>query len=239
MTEYGYARVSTLDQHPETQVDLLRAAGLATDNIRVEYASGACKRPVLKALMMAIGPGDTLVVTKLDRLGRSLFELLSISQALSAQAVELRSLGDGWDTSTASGRMVFSVLGALAEYERSLISERTKLGLQTARRRGARIGRPPSLSAAQQEEVVELRRQGWSLRLIAGKVGASRATVRRVLVSHAAAADPRQQEMEGRWKQSKRKKRPCVSSRPTHSRAEPICRRGYHDERRSVFSRRA
>ena len=125
----GYARVSTRDQHPEAQRDALTAAGC--DQIFLDKVSGKlARRPELdKALLSANRVGDQLVVTKLDRLGRSLEHLIELSKRLQGAGVDLVVLDQGIDTSTAIGRMFFQILGAVAEFEHALMSERTMDGL--------------------------------------------------------------------------------------------------------------
>jgi DNA invertase Pin-like site-specific DNA recombinase len=145
----GYGRVSTRDQHPESQHDALAAAGC--DHIFIDYASGKlAQRPELdKALLSANRVGDQLVITKLDRLGRSLEHLITLSQDLHFRGVDLVVLDQGIDTSSAVGRMFFQILGSIAEFEHALLSERTKDGLAAARARGRTGGRAPKLGPRQ------------------------------------------------------------------------------------------
>ena len=134
----GYARVSTEDQGTDPQSDELRAAGCET--VLEEHASGADRgRPVLAGLLREIGPGETLVVVRLDRLARSVSHLLAVIEQLEAGAAHFRSLRDPIDTTTPQGMFSLQVLGAVAQLERALIAERTKAGLTAARRRG-RVG---------------------------------------------------------------------------------------------------
>ena len=143
----GYARVSTEDQTLNLQYDALHDAGIANDNIYSEQVSGvATKRPELEHLKRALRPGDTLVIWKLDRLGRSVKDLISITDWLRDHDIELISLKDNIDTTTAVGKMVFHMLAAFAQFERDLISERTKAGLAAARARGHRGGRKPIIT---------------------------------------------------------------------------------------------
>ena len=147
----GYGRVSTRDQHPEAQHDALLAAGC--DKVFLDKASGKlARRPELdKALHSANRAGDQLVVTKLDRLGRSLEHLIELSNELQHRGVDLVVLDQGIDTSTAVGRMFFQILGSIAEFEHALMSERTMDGLAAARARG-RVGGPkPKLRPRQAE----------------------------------------------------------------------------------------
>jgi len=143
----GYARVSTDDQRLDLQRDALAQAGVANDNVYQEQVSGvATKRPELEHLKRALRSGDTLVVWKLDRLGRSVKELITLTDWLRDHDIELISLKDNIDTTTAVGRMVFHMLAAFAQFERDIISERTKAGLKAARARGHRGGRKPIIT---------------------------------------------------------------------------------------------
>lgn len=142
----GYARVSTQDQNPALQLDALKAAGC--EKLFVEKASGAQRdRPELLAALDYLRAGDSLVVWKLDRLARSLKQLIETVELLETRSIGLRSLTQAIDTSTAGGKLVFHVFGALAEFERSIIRERTRAGLEAARARGKKGGRPPALDA--------------------------------------------------------------------------------------------
>ena len=137
----GYARVSTLDQKPALQTDALQSAGC--ERIFTEKASGAQRdRPELKAALSYLRAGDMLVVWKLDRLARSMRQLIETVEDLQARRIELRSLTESIDTATPGGRLVFHIFGALAEFERAVIRERTRAGLQAARARGKKGGRP-------------------------------------------------------------------------------------------------
>src|SRR5215217_832683 len=148
----GYARVSTTDQHLQLQVDALTAAGCY--RVFTETASGArTDRPTLDQVLDQLRPGDTLMVWKLDRLGRSLRHLVDTIAALADRSVGFRSLQEAIDTTTPGGKLVFHIFDALAEFERDLIRERTTAGLAAARARGKRGGRG-GLSA---EKVRQLR----------------------------------------------------------------------------------
>lgn len=143
----GYARVSTQDQKTELQLDALKAAGC--EKVFVEKASGAQRdRPELKAALDYMRNGDTLVVWKLDRLARSMKQLIETVEGLEEVGVGFRSLTEAIDTTTAGGKLVFHVFGALAEFERSIIRERTRAGLDAARARGRKGGRPSKLKEA-------------------------------------------------------------------------------------------
>lgn len=141
----GYARVSTQDQNPALQTDALKAAGC--ERVFIEKASGAQReRPELTAALDFMREGDTLVVWKLDRLARSMKQLVETIEGLEARKAGFRSLTESIDTTTPGGRLIFHIFGALAEFERSIIRERTTAGLSAARARGRRGGRPRSLS---------------------------------------------------------------------------------------------
>ena len=145
---YGYARVSTIDQDAALQVDALEAAGCTS--IFVDHASGArSSRPELDRMREQLREGDTVVVWKLDRLGRSLANLIELIKSFEAEKVEFRSLSESMDTSTTGGKLLFNIFGSIAEFERALIQERTKAGLEAARARGRTGGRPPKLSDKQ------------------------------------------------------------------------------------------
>jgi DNA invertase Pin-like site-specific DNA recombinase len=141
----GNARVSTTDQDLSLQLDALQRAGCHPDQIFCDTASGArTTRPGLEACVQALAPGDTLVVWRLDRLGRSMPHLVTMIAALLERQVGFRSLCDGAiDTTTASGELVFHIFSALAQFERRLIQERTRAGLAAARARGKKGGRKP------------------------------------------------------------------------------------------------
>jgi DNA invertase Pin-like site-specific DNA recombinase len=141
----GYARVSTVEQDLRLQLAALRSAGCSDAQIFCDTASGVrTARPGLEACVQALEPGDTLVVWRLDRLGRSMTHLVTLIQELLQRHVSFRSLNDGAiDTTTASGELVFHIFSALAQFERRLIQERTHAGLAVARARGKKGGRPP------------------------------------------------------------------------------------------------
>jgi DNA invertase Pin-like site-specific DNA recombinase len=150
----GYARVSSIDgsQSTDLQIDALAAAGVAFEQVYQDQASGKrSERPQLVACLKALRLGDTLVVWKLDRLGRDLRDLVNIVHELTDRGVGFRVLtgqGAAVDTTTAAGKMIFGIFAALAEYERELIRERTRAGLAAARARGRKGGRPYSMTTA-------------------------------------------------------------------------------------------
>jgi DNA invertase Pin-like site-specific DNA recombinase len=144
----GYGRVSTRDQNPDGQHDALAAAGC--QQVFIDQASGKlASRPKLDEALRIARDGDQLVITKLDRLGRSLEHLIALSGQLQTRGVDLIVLDQGIDTSTAIGRMFFQILGAIAEFEHALMSERTRDGLAAARTRGRTGGQKPKLTPRQ------------------------------------------------------------------------------------------
>ena len=192
----GYGRVSTRDQHPEAQHDALTAAGC--DELFIDRASGTlARRPELdKALIAAAGSGDQLVVTKLDRLGRSLDHLIDLSNDLQHSGVDLVVLDQGIDTSTPVGRMFFQILGSIAEFEHALMSERTRDGLAAARARGRTGGQKPKLSPRQAkvaqamyDETDDRGRHRYTVAQIAAEFGVTRPTIYRYLDGSATPED--------------------------------------------------
>lgn len=177
----GYARVSTTDQDASLQLDALNAAGCY--RVWVDTMSGSLEhRPELTKLLDQLRPGDTLVVWRLDRLGRSIRHLIDQLQALGEQGVGFRSLQETIDTTSPGGRLVFHVFAALAEFERDLIRERTHAGLAAARARGRTGGRPPRLSADQVRTARRLyEQQDMTVAQIGDVLGVSRTTVYRAL----------------------------------------------------------
>ena len=144
----GYARVSTQDQNLDLQNDALKAAGC--ENIYTDKMSGAkTNRPGLEEILGFIREGDTLVVWRLDRLGRSLKHLIQVLNQLDERGVYFKSIQESLDTSTPGGKLIFHVFGALAEFERDIIRERTLAGLAAARARGRKGGRPRKLTKKQ------------------------------------------------------------------------------------------
>lgn len=178
----GYARVSTDEQNPALQFDALDRAGCK--RIFTDYASGArTSRPSLDEALGLVKRGDTLVVWKLDRLGRSLSHLIALISELEKRGVAFHSLSEAIDTDTAGGRLLFHVMGALAEFERTLISERTRAGMAAAKTRGALLGRPRKLSSDQVSSARRsLARSRRSVRDIALKLSVSRSTLRRAVI---------------------------------------------------------
>jgi len=144
----GYARVSSQDQNPDLQLDALRGAGCEEVFVEKVTGTGLKERPEWESCQRTLRKGDTLVVWRLDRLGRSLKDLVEIMQKLEDQTVSFLSLTEKIDTTSAGGKLIFHIFGALAEFEHTLIRERTKAGLAAARARGRKGGRKPKLSKA-------------------------------------------------------------------------------------------
>ena len=152
----GYARVSTDDQSLDSQTDALSAAG--AEKVFADKISGSRRaRPDLDRMLEQLRDGDVVTVTKYDRLARSLKDLLEIVEAIRERGAGFRSLAEDIDTTTPAGRLVFHVFASIAQFERERISERTREGLASARKRGRIGGRPPALSAIQKKEVRRMR----------------------------------------------------------------------------------
>jgi DNA invertase Pin-like site-specific DNA recombinase len=180
MTTIGYARVSTDGQTLDAQHAALREAGCA--RVFAEKVSGAkTDRAQLAKAIAALTAGDTLVVCKLDRLARSTRDLLNTLAAIADAGATFRSLGDGWcDTTTPHGRLMLTVLGGLAEFERHLILARTSEGRQRAQQRGVKFGRKPKLTLHQQQEALARRANGEALVEIARSYAVSHSTISRL-----------------------------------------------------------
>lgn len=171
---YGYARVSTKDQRLDLQIEALKSAGC--DVIFSESASGTiADRPQLDALLGELREGDSVVVWKLDRLARSTRQLLELSERFDRDGVDLVSLNDQIDTSTPQGKLWFTMTAAMAEMERDMIVERTKAGLEAAKARGVKMGRPRECGE-QVETAMQLHEQGMSISEACRRTGICRAT---------------------------------------------------------------
>lgn len=157
----GYARVSSSEQETTLQRDALRRAKVR--HVFEEKRSATSWRPQLDEALRSLGPGDLLVVYKVDRVARSLSDLLSILRRIEIAGAGFRSLTEPIDTSTAAGRLMLQLLGAFAEFERSMIRERSMAGQAAARERGARIGRPRSMTPRVEAAVVEMVESGAGL----------------------------------------------------------------------------
>lgn len=182
---FAYCRVSTADQSTENQVREIEAAGFAVAPSRIvqESISGsvaAMERPQFARLMDRLEEGDVLLVTKLDRLGRNAMDVRSSVERLMERGVRVHCLAlGGVDLTSPAGKMTMGVIAAVAEFERDLLIERTQAGLKRALAEGKRLGRPPVLSLAQQEEVLLKRRAGASLGALAREYGVTKSAIQR------------------------------------------------------------
>jgi DNA invertase Pin-like site-specific DNA recombinase len=176
----GYARVSTQDQKLAGQLDALKAAG-ATTVYREKISGVRADRPQLAKLMKSVQAGDVVVVTKLDRLGRSTRELLDLIDQIGKAGASFRSLGDPlWDTSSAQGRLLSTLLASIAEFERELIRERTGDGRKRAMAAGIKFGRKRKLSDYQRKEAIRRRNAGETLNAIAKSYGVATSMISRL-----------------------------------------------------------
>lgn len=176
----GYCRVSTDDQNPDLQLTALKRVGCK--KIFTDKATGAnVKRPELAKCLKALKAGDALIVWKLDRLGRSLHDLIGLLDELKMRDVVFRSVTESIDTATPTGRAMWQMVGILAELERSLLLERTQAGRTAAQARGVKMGRKPLLTTQQVAHARTLRGQGESPTQIAQLLNVSRRTLYRAL----------------------------------------------------------
>lgn len=180
-TRIGYTRVSTVAQTLDQQNEALAAAGAT--KVFSDVMSGARDdRPGLTDLMAYVREGDTVVVWKLDRLGRNMLHILQTVKALTERGVTLVSVTDGIDSSTPAGRMMIGVLGSLAEYERELIKERTALKRAASRTNGTKFGRPRKVDDAERVATArQMKADGYTAKAITEYLGVSRATLYRYL----------------------------------------------------------
>lgn len=183
MTTYGYARVSTDGQELDAQRDQLREAGVLVKHLYAEKVSGAkADRPALAKVLKALGEGDVLVFTKMDRLARSTRDLLNILEEISKTGAKFRCLDNPMlDTTTPHGALIVQVLGAVAEFERKLIVGRTSEGRQRAMANGVKFGRQRSLTKHQEQEVIRRRDNGETLKQIAMSYNVSHLTIWRTV----------------------------------------------------------
>jgi DNA invertase Pin-like site-specific DNA recombinase len=179
---YGYARVSTTKQDYDLQIEALKAAGC--ERIFSEKASGKSTdgRTEFKRLMKALNPGDTVVVTKLDRLARSSRDLLNILHELKEGSCGFVSLGEAWcDTTSDIGQLVVTIMSGIAEFERKLILSRTEVGIAKARANGKKFGRPSALDVTQKRKIAERYAAGETMAALAADYEVGEATIFRAL----------------------------------------------------------
>ncbi|WP_175725602.1 recombinase family protein [Burkholderia ambifaria] len=183
---FAYCRVSTTDQHPENQIEEVKAAGFEVTAKRTitEHISGAVpakERPGFQKLLERIEEGDLLVVTKLDRLGRSAIDVQQTVQRLADMGVRVHCLAlGGVDLTSSAGKMTMGVLTAVAQFERDLLIERTQAGLQRAKTEGRKLGRPSALSDDQQIDVRQRLARGATVYALAKEYGVARQVIMRV-----------------------------------------------------------
>jgi DNA invertase Pin-like site-specific DNA recombinase len=191
----GYTRVSTPNQDAQSQLDALVSAGVQKRDVFADVTSGsraAAERPGMQKLLGYAERGDTVVVWRVDRLGRSLIDVLNTVNLLRERGIQLRSVSDGIDPATSTGRLMLNMLATLAEYERELIVERVNAGIAAARQNGTRFGRPvvdPSVVADKLAIAADARAKGRSAEDAARLVGWSRATLYRHQKAQAARQD--------------------------------------------------
>lgn len=195
MRQLGYTRVSTSSQDARLQLDALVGAGVQKRDVFADVTSGsktASERPGMQKLLTYAEPGDTVVVWRVDRLGRSLIDVLNTVNLLRDRGIQVRSVSDGIDPATSTGRLMLNMLATLAEYERELIVERVSAGIAAARQNGTRFGRPlsdPAVVADKLAIAVDARAKGRTAEEAARLVGWSRATLYRHQQAHAGRED--------------------------------------------------
>lgn len=180
--DIGYARVSTDDQRLDLQTKSLTAAGCNRIFKDKGISGSRFQRPGLDKALRTLREGDSLVVWRLDRLGRSLPELVTLVESLGERGIQFQSLTEAFDTRSSAGKLIFHIMAALAEFERSLISERTKAGMQAASERGRRLGRPPLLNTTDIEIIQhEIKQHGSNVGDLARRFNVSERTIARCL----------------------------------------------------------
>jgi DNA invertase Pin-like site-specific DNA recombinase len=182
MTIIGYARVSAADQNYEAQIDRLKAAGCG--KIYGEKASGKSTngRHELSKALRAMNPGDTLIVVRLDRLARSIRDLLSLLDTIKASGAHIKALEDSWlDTTTPHGELILTIMGGMAEFERKLIRARCQEGIERAKRKGTKFGRPSVIDVSQRRKIAERYASGETMKELAREYEVGEATIWRAL----------------------------------------------------------
>jgi DNA invertase Pin-like site-specific DNA recombinase len=181
MARVGYGRVSTLDQNAQVQHDLLTAAGCERIFLDEGVSGARARRPQLDRCLEYLRPGDVLVVTKLDRLGRSVRNLIELAENLREHGIDLVATQQQIDTTTSTGKLLFTMLAAIAEFERDLIRERTRDGLAAARASGHVGGRPTTVTQDVLDIALARKGRGESTTRIAESLGVGRSTLYRAL----------------------------------------------------------
>jgi DNA invertase Pin-like site-specific DNA recombinase len=180
LTTYGYARVSTTEQNTAVQLAAFKRAGIK--HVVQEKRSGVAQRPELQSLLARLRPGDVLVVYKLDRLSRSLRDLLRLLETLEQGGVTFRSLTESIDTSSPAGRMFCHMLGAFAEFERAMIRERCAAGFEAAKARGQKFGRERSMSERTEAKLVRMYQSGkYTMQALADHFEVHTSSVKRAI----------------------------------------------------------
>lgn len=180
--KFGYARVSTQDQKLDLQIDELLKNGVSEKNIFTEKVTGTKKdRPDLQEMIKRLREGDTVVVWKLDRIGRSTKHLVDLMNYFNEHNINFISIKDNIDTSTAMGKFIFTIFAGLAEFERDMTSERTKAGLESARARGRKGGRPPKNPKSIERALQLYDSKNWAISEIEKMTGISKATLYRYI----------------------------------------------------------
>jgi DNA invertase Pin-like site-specific DNA recombinase len=181
LMHFGYVRTSTDQQNMELQIEALKAAGVDDRNIYSDKMSGSKReRPQLNNLLEKLRGGDTLVIWKFDRLARSMYDLLAITDSLNEKGVQFKSITEDIDTNSPMGKFAFHLLGALGQFERELIKERINAGIANARAKGKHMGRPRTLTEEQIKVAREMRQSGTGVMAIARILGCSRHAIYRV-----------------------------------------------------------
>jgi DNA invertase Pin-like site-specific DNA recombinase len=176
---HGYARVSTDDQDLRMQIEALTRAGVEPDRIYQDKASGkSVKRTGLQDMLAHVRGGEGIMVWRFDRLSRSIRDLIMLFDDLEARGIQLKSIHEQLDTTTPMGRLMFQLAGILAEFERNLIAERTRLGMETAKRRGTRFGPKPRLTEAKLQRAIVMLRSGQPVGVVARRMGVANVTLR-------------------------------------------------------------
>lgn len=176
---HGYARVSTDDQDLRMQVEALTRAGVDADRIYQDKASGKnAKRTGLQDMLAHVRSGEGIMVWRFDRLSRSIRDLVMIFDDLETRGIQLRSIHEQLDTTTPMGRLMFQLAGILAEFERNLIAERTRLGMETAKRHGVRFGPKPRLTEAKLQRAIAMLKAGQPVGVVARRMGVANVTLR-------------------------------------------------------------